>query len=297
MESKADLLHLEHTDIFTNGIRLHTVQAGRHDGPLVVLLHGFPEFWYGWRNQIDPLARAGYRVVAPDQRGYNLSDKPKGVASYRLVNMVEDIIGLLDALGREQGFLVGHDWGAAVAWEIAIRYPERIQKLAILNVPHPDVMNRFLLSNPAQVRKSWYIFFFQLPFIPEAILRANDWEAAVRMLRLSSQPGSFSEEDIEQYRRAWWRRDAMTSMINWYRAVFRSAVRGSWNPAQVPARRVKVPTLVLWGVNDIALSYQMAQPSVDLCDQGRLVPFEHATHWVQHDEAAGVNRELLAFFG
>jgi pimeloyl-ACP methyl ester carboxylesterase len=288
--------HIQTTFISCNGVRLHVAQAGPEAGPRVVLLHGFPEFWYGWRHQIEPLAAAGYRVVVPDQRGYNLSDRPRGVENYRVSLLSADVIGLLDALGCQQAFLAGHDWGAAVAWETAIRYPERVRKLAILNVPHPDVMSRFLLSNFDQLRKSWYIYFFQLPLIPEAVLRANDWGPAVRMLTQSALPGSFTEADIEQYRRAWWRKDAMTGMLNWYRAAFRAALRGPLDPAKIPARRVSVPTMILWGKNDIALSHKMAQPSCDLCDNGLLVFFEHATHWVQHDEAEAVNKALISFF-
>ena len=284
------------TFISCNGIRLHLALAGPQDGPPVVLLHGFPEFWYGWRHQIEALAAAGFRVIAPDQRGYNLSEKPRGVHNYQVERLSADVIGLLDALGYEQAFLAGHDWGAAVAWETAIRYPERVRKLAILNVPHPDVMSRFLLSNAEQQRKSWYIYFFQLPLIPEAVLRANDWAPAVGMLTHSALPGSFTEADIEQYRRAWWRKGAMTSMLNWYRAVFRRALRGPLDPDKIVPRRVHVPTMILWGKQDIALSHHMAQPSCDLCDQGLLVFFDHATHWVQHDEAEAVNKALISFF-
>ncbi|MBN2147885.1 MAG: alpha/beta hydrolase [Anaerolineales bacterium] len=279
----------------TNGIRLHVAQSGPAEGPLVILLHGFPEFWYGWRRQIPALARAGFQVWAPDQRGYNLSDKPPGVENYHVSTLAADVIGLLDAAGRENCFLVGHDWGAAVAWETAIRYPQRIQKLVILNVPHPDVMSRFLLGNLSQLRKSWYIFFFQIPFLPEAILRTDDWSPAVQMLLRSGKPGSFTQTDIEQYRRAWWRKNAMTCMINWYRAIFRSALRRFEDPGRITPRRVQVPTLMLWGKNDIALSHKMAQPSIDLCNEGRLIFFEDATHWVQHDEAETVNQQLLAF--
>ena len=146
-----------HTFIETNGIRLHVVLAGPEAGRLVILLHGFPEYWYGFRSQIPPLAEAGYRVVVPDQRGYNLSEKPKGVNAYRVSTLAADIVSLMDALGREKAYLVGHDWGAVVAWEIAIHFPQRLEKLAILNVPHPDVMQKFLLSNMHQVRKSWYV--------------------------------------------------------------------------------------------------------------------------------------------
>ena len=282
---------IEHHYIETNGIRLHVAQAGPADGPLVILLHGFPEFWYGWRRQIEPLARAGYRVWAPDQRGYNLSDKPQGLAAYDIAELARDVIGLIDASGRQKCFLAGHDWGAAVAWTVAQSYPERIEKLAILNVPHPAVMFRTLRSSPAQLRKSWYMFFFQIPLLPEAMLRTNDWAGAVEMLRRSSLPGSFTEQDFEQYRQAWWRKGAFTSMLNWYRAVIQ-------HPPAMPADpRLRLPTLVLWGKRDIALSHEMAQLSIDLCEDGQLIFFENATHWVQHDEAEAVTAYLIGFFG
>lgn len=291
MTAKLETVYLE-----TNGIRLHTIQAGPTDGPLVLLLHGFPEFWRGWINQIPALAEAGLRVVVPDQRGYNLSDKPKGVQNYRLSELTADVIGLLDSLGQEKCFLAGHDWGAAVAWETTIRFPDRINKLAILNVPHPEVMAKFILGNPNQTRKSWYIFAFQIPWLPEALLRANDWELAIQMLQRSGQANTFNAEDFEYYRRAWWQKDAMTSMINWYRAAFRAAARRTQQIRSLQPRRVTVPTLVLWGENDVALSKEMAQPSCDLCDQAELVTFPEATHWVQHDEAEEVNRLLVNHF-
>jgi epoxide hydrolase 4 len=290
-------MDIEHTYLTVNNLHLHTVQAGPQDGPLVILLHGFPEFWRGWIKQIGPLAEAGYRVVVPDQRGYNLSDKPEGVASYNIEQSTADVDDLIAVLGREKVFLVGHDWGAAVAWETALRYPQRLEKLAILNVPHLDVMNRFLFSSFAQMRKSWYIFFFQIPYLPEWLLGRNDCTYAVRMLLGSSNKGSFSRADIEEYKLAWKQPGALTAMINWYRAMLRQRLKGPWNPQKIVPRRVHVPTLMLWGKNDIALSWEMAQPSIDLCDAGQLIFFENATHWVQHDEAEAVNRQLLAFLG
>ena len=287
---------LEHFDIHVNGIRLHAVQAGPGNGPLVTLLHGFPEFWRGWLKQLIPLAEAGYRVLAPDQRGYNLSEKPSRVEQYRMDALVGDVTGLLNALGREKTFLVGHDWGAAVAWETALRCPERVEKLAILNVPHLDVMSRFLLRSPRQMLKSWYIFFFQIPRLPEWLLLRRECAGLRRMMRLSSKPSVFSEADLDEYVRAWSQPGALTAMIHWYRAAFRQGVRGPWNPVKIAPRRVRLPTLMLWGKNDIALSHQMAQPSIDLCDQGELVFFENATHWVQHEEAEAVTAALLEFF-
>ena len=147
----------------TNGIKLHTALAGPEDGELVFLLHGFPEAWFGWEAQILSLAEAGFRVAAPDQRGYNLSDKPKGVASYQSAILVEDIIGLADGLGVDQFYLAGHDFGAMVSWNMARRYPERIKRMVIANVPHPRVMQKVLRSSFSQLMNSWYAIFSRSP--------------------------------------------------------------------------------------------------------------------------------------
>jgi len=285
-----DAPNLEHVFLPTNGIRLHVVQTGSRYGSLVILLHGFPEFWYGWRNQIQPLANAGFRVWAPDQRGYYLSDKPRGINSYTLDELAKDVVGLIDAADVDKCYLAGHDWGAAVAWWVALRYPERLHKLAILNVPHPAVMMQTLSSSLAQLKKSWYMFFFQIPFLSEAILRNNDFELLIKMLRSSSKPGSFNKGDLDQYLHAWWRKDSITSMLNWYRAAIQKP------PELSGDLRIRVPTLILWGAQDIALGREMARPSLDLCDQGKLIYFENSSHWVQHDEAEAVNKYLLDFF-
>jgi pimeloyl-ACP methyl ester carboxylesterase len=281
---------LEHITLPTNGIHLHVVQTGSRYGSLVILLHGFPEFWYGWRRQIHPLAEGGFRVWAPDQRGYNLSDKPRGISAYRLDELACDVLGLIDAAGAEKCCLAGHDWGGIVAWWVALRYPQRLHKLAILNAPHPAVMLQTLRHSLTQLRNSWYMFSFQIPFLSEAILRNNDWEPVVRMLKAGSRPGSFTLADLDQYRRAWWRKGAFTAMLGWYRAALQMP------PDMHGDLRIQVPTLILWGAQDIALSRQMAQASLDLCDKGRLVLFEEASHWVQLDEAEAVNQQLLEHF-
>src|SRR5512138_809597 len=157
-------MDLEHSTIKTNGIQLHVVQAGPKNGIPVLLLHGFPEFWYGWRKQIPALAEAGCRVIVPDQRGYNLSDRPKGIRAYRVDELVADVVGLIDALEYERVNVVGHDWGALVAWMLAIRHPERLHRLGIVNVPHPAVIRHFLRRDPEQMMRSWYAAFFQLPW-------------------------------------------------------------------------------------------------------------------------------------
>jgi pimeloyl-ACP methyl ester carboxylesterase len=268
---------------------------GPENGTPVILLHGFPEFHYGWRKQIPALSAAGYRVIVPDQRGYNLSDKPKGVAAYDVDVLARDVIGLLDHFGIQKARLVGHDWGAVVAWTVAIQFPERLEKLAILNVPHPDVMTRFVLGNSAQRKKSWYVFFFQIPILVEWILRRKNFEALARMLVQSGRRGSFTETDVAEYKKAWSQPGALTGMLNWYRAAVRRGLRGSLNPNKVAPRSVKVPTLMLWGKHDVALSHEMAQPSIDLCERGELVTFDRATHWVQHDAAEEVNLKLVEF--
>lgn len=276
--------------IETNGIRLHTVQAGPEDGPLVVLLHGFPEFWYGWRHQIPALAAAGYRVVAPDQRGYNESDRPLRLSAYRLMNMVNDVVGLVEALGRHQAHLVGHDWGGIVAWWAALHYKAVFTSLVIINAPHPVVMRRTLLTDPEQVFRSLYALYFQIPGLPEAMLRNNNWELLVESLHRTSRPGTFTAEDLERYRQAWWRRGAMTSMLNWYRALVQL-------PPRIPASpRIHPPTLILWGAQDFALKRILMEKSLELCEDGRSVVFEEATHWLQHEEPEEVNRLMLEFF-
>ncbi len=275
--------------IKTNDVILHVVLAGPEDGPLVVLLHGFPEFWYGWRRQIDALAQAGFRVAAPDQRGYNQSDKPKDIADYMLRRLVDDINGLVRALGRDTAHIVGHDWGAMVAWGLALTYPRRINKLSILNVPHPVVFQHNLRTNPAQMLKSWYGLFFQLPWLPEQVFALGSAQFALRGIQASGRRGSFTDADLEMYRKAWSKPGAMRSMLHWYRAFVQHP------PTFDENARVKVPTLMIWGAKDRFLSASMAQQSIDLCDDGRLVMLDKATHWVQHDAADEVNRLLIEF--
>ena len=276
-----------HQFIETNGINLHVVLAGPEEGEMVIFLHGFPEFWYGWRGQIDFFAEQGYRVVVPDQRGYNLSDKPRRIRDYDIGELGRDIVGLIDHFGKDNVLLVGHDWGAAVAWWTAIQHSDRIKKLAILNVPHSAVMRENLFNNWSQVKRSWYIFFFQLPWMPEWFMSHDDFETAIKSI---SGKYELTSTDIERYKEAWGRTRAVKSMINWYRAAFRSLkkAKGKGN--------VTVPTLMLWGKLDTALGSEMAQPSIDLCENGKLIFFEDATHWVQHEKAEDVNNHLLEFF-
>jgi pimeloyl-ACP methyl ester carboxylesterase len=278
------------TIFFQNAsVRLHAIAAGPENGPAVVLLHGFPEFWYGWHGQIESLATAGFRVIVPDQRGYNLSGKPSGVATYALTELVSDVIAIADQLGKEKVFLAGHDWGAAVAWSAALLHPQRIAKLAVLNVPHPSVMRKFLSTRPRQALRSWYMFFFQIPWLPEAVFSAFNFRVGVRALLRSSRQGTFTNEDLVQYRAAWSQLGALTGMINWYRALFRTR-------AKFPDKTVRVPTRILWGERDDFLLAEMAHESLRYCTNAELFTFANATHWLQHEEPARVSELLIDFF-
>lgn len=279
---------LEHQRIKTNGVELHVVTAGPSDGPLVILLHGFPEFWYGWRHQIGPLAAAGFRVVAPDQRGYNLSDKPRGLASYTRDVLARDVVGLIDHFGADRAHLVAHDWGGAVAWWTALQHPERVARLAALNIPHPVAMAR-ALRGLTQLRRSWYIAFFQLPWLPEALLARKGYAPLLSVLTRSCRPGAMSSEERACYREAFGRPGALRAMLAWYRAVVQRQTE------RLRSRLVEAPTLLIWGLRDDALGWQMAQPSIDLCREGRLEMIEDAGHFVALDAPGRVNALLLDF--
>jgi pimeloyl-ACP methyl ester carboxylesterase len=278
-------MNISFKTLSTNGIGLHTALAGPKDGEPVFLLHGFPDAWFGWEAQIGPLADAGFRVIIPDQRGYNLSDKPKGVSNYRMNILTQDILGLADALGYERFNLAGHDFGAMVSWNLATHHPARLKRLAIANVPHPKVMQDYLRTHLSQLLKSWYAFFFQIPSLPERIIRANNWQ-----ILISAMPDDLSEEERDRYRKAWSQPGAMTSMINWYRALLRHSRKST------AAAPIQVPTLILWGQQDPHISYEMALLSADLCMECRMITFEDATHWVLHDKPVEVSRLLIEHF-
>ena len=288
MAEPVNLDGVETLRLRTNGVALHAVSAGPDDGPLVILLHGFPEFWYGWRRQIGALAAAGLRVLVPDQRGYNLSDKPTGRGAYRLDALADDVLGLADALGRGRFSVVGADWGGLVGWPLAARSPGYIARAAILNAPHPATLQRFMLAHPSQAAKSWYVGFFQAPLLPEMALGAGDYAWLRRALAATARPGTFTPEDAERYRAAWAQPGALTAMLNWYRAL----------PAgteSVRSRRIRIPVRVIWGDRDAFLDSGLAEAGLALCDEGEAFHLAAATHWVQHDEAERVNQLLIEF--
>ncbi|RIL07841.1 MAG: alpha/beta hydrolase [Proteobacteria bacterium] len=279
---------LEAGRVDVGDVSLHVVQAGPADGPLVVLLHGFPEFWYAWRDVIPPLAQAGFRVAAPDQRGYGDSDKLRDVEAYRVDRLGDDVAGLIAALGRERAFVVAHDWGGGVAWNVAIRHPARVAKLAVLDTPHPDVEH--VLPQTNEKRISWYRTFFQIPFVPEETARWGDWYLLAKSLRDSSKPGAFSDEKLALYRSAWDRDGAFGTMVNWYRAAYR------FRAEPAAPRRVAVPTAILVAANDAFIPGDLTRASVQLCDDAKLVELGSGTHWIVQEEPARVAAELVAFF-
>ena len=274
----------------TNGIELHCAESGPSDGPILFLLHGFPEFWYGWRKQITRLADSGFHVIAPDQRGYNLSDKPKGIDKYDLDQLAADIVGLADHFGQESLRIVGHDWGASVGWWLAGQLPHRVQRLAVLNAPHPAVWLEAMRNNPVQKQKSRYVRFLQLPYLPEFLLRIGNFNALAKGFRDSIRSEAFSREDLTRYRQAWSQPGAITAMVNWYRAVLRK-------PLQPAAQyRISCPTLVIWGRRDAYAEPELAETSLRLCLDGSITYFDESTHWVQHDEPDRVASLLIDFF-
>lgn len=270
------------------GVRLHYVETG--EGPLVVLLHGFPEFWYSWRHQIAPLAQAGYHVVAPDMRGYDLSDKPQSWRAYDTGLLADDIAGLVRSFGEQSAIVVGHDWGAAVAYTVAMRHPDVVRRLAILNVPHPTRMLEGF-KTLKQLRKSWYMFFFQIPRLPEHLIARDDFSFAKRSLRSDSKD-AFTDEDLERYVEAWSQPGALTGMINYYRA----ALRRSPGKTLALMKPIEAPTLVIWGMLDRHLGSELAEPAPEWVPNVRVERIAEATHWVQHDAPERVNELLLGFF-
>lgn len=272
------------------GVHLHTVTAGPKTGPLVVLLHGFPEFWHSWRRQIPVLAEAGFRVAAPDQRGYNMSDKPSGIHAYRLDALTADVAAILDWAGRERAVVVGHDWGGAVAWRFAMDYPHRVERLVVMNAPHPVALAREMRRWP-QRRRSGYMFYFQIPWLPEALFSLSPMGTARLFFRKAAyRKSAFSDDDLRAFATAMAHPGAMRSMIHWYRAGFRYP----------PARRVspiEAPSLLIWGVRDIALGVELTRGLEKWVPNLTVRYIQDCGHWVQNEATDEVNAALLAFLG
>jgi pimeloyl-ACP methyl ester carboxylesterase len=277
-----------HHEAKINGTCLHFVEAGV--GPLVVLLHGFPQFWYCWRHQISALAEAGFRVIAPDMRGYNLSDKPEGVAAYRMEELVEDVVSLVRHAGEKIAHVVGHDWGGVIAWTVAQRRPEVVNRLAVLNAPHPAAYRRELRSFD-QLSRSWYVLFFQLPWLPERYLRAGHFARLGRMFRADpSRADTFTPQDVRRYKEALGQPGAVTAAVNYYRAALRYP-----QTREEMERPVSVPTLVIWGERDRYLSPRLLDGLEQWVPGVRVERLPGVSHWVQEESPEEVNRLLINF--
>jgi epoxide hydrolase 4 len=280
----------QHCFAETNRIRLHYVTQG--EGDLVILLHGFPEFWYSWRHQIPVLARH-FKVVVPDLRGYNDSDKPD--SGYDLDTLSADIGGLIESLGYLKAHVVGHDWGGVIAWNLAQKFPQFLDRLAILNAPHPHRFLQELASNLDQVRRSWYMLAFQVPGLPEWLIRQNLHSFVKTVFQEQAiRKGAFSNDDTEIYRAALAKPGVLAAALNYYRQLLSPQVwMKNWGRSP---ELVTAPTLVLWGEEDFFLSQKLTEGIDQLVSaplQIKTVP--HCGHWIQQEVPQTVNRELLNF--
>ena len=272
-----------HAYLLTNNVTLHYVSQG--EGSLMLMLHGFPEFWYSWRHQIAEFSH-DYKVVAVDLRGYNESDKPKERNSYRLSVLVEDIKGIIEGLGYDRCVLVGHDWGGAIAWTLAYTYPELVERLIVLNLPHPAKLSEGFRSL-RQLARSWYILFFQLPLLPEWILSLRQYTVLMAILTETSiNPEAFPQEAIEAYRQAAAKPKAITAMLNFYRNIWQSNILSqSWDV-------LNTPTLMIWGENDIALGKELTLGTQDYVQDLQIRYIPDCGHWVQQEQPQLVNRYM-----
>jgi len=277
---------IETTFIETDHVKLHVALAGPKDGEPVILLHGFPDFWFCWEKQIEALAAEGFRVIAPDQRGFNLSDKPQGIKAYSQKKLVTDIINLADVLGYNQFNLAGHDFGGVVAWSLASLHPEYVKKMAILSAPHLGASAKYNKSHVSQKLKSWYVLFFQLRSLPESIIRAFDYRVLVK-----NMPSYLSAEEIDRYKKAWSQPNGIKSMINWYRALLEDI-----NGKKIRHSQIEIPTHIVWGDQDKYLETGLAELSLDQCTNGKLTIFEETSHWLMSDEADDVSELLIKHF-
>ncbi|MGE0489979.1 MAG: alpha/beta fold hydrolase [Vulcanimicrobiota bacterium] len=275
---------MKHRTFDLGSLSMHAVEAG--EGPLVLLLHGFPACWYSWKDLIEPLSRH-FRVVAPDLRGYNLSDRPKGVHHYTTDALGEDIARLVRALGETRAHIVGHDWGGALTWSLASTRPNLVDKVAVLNCPHPAAMLRHLRTNRRQLKRSWYIMFFQLPRLPEWVFSRR--QSQFVKFAFAARRGTFEAEDLERYREAIFAPGALTAAINYYRAAGRQLLA----PVKYPP--IAAPSLLIWGERDKALGKELTFGMERYFSGDYRVEYLDAGHWVHNEQPERV-LELLGNF-
>jgi pimeloyl-ACP methyl ester carboxylesterase len=278
-------------DADLGAVRIHYTVAGPADGRPVVLLHGFPESRHAWHRQLPGLAAAGYRVVAPDLRGYDRSSKPAGIDAYAADRVAADVAGLLAHLGHERAAVVGHDWGGVIALTTAMEHAGRVSRLVVLNAPYPSLAGGFSFR---QALRSWYAAFFQLPAVPEWVLRAGDYALLARLFEEDAAPGAYTEADVERYREGWRRSGSLTAMLNYYRAFGRDTLGRLLADAGAADQRVEAPSLVLWGQNDTALGPGVCEHLVASLPAPTVERFR-ASHWLHAERPDAVTDALLDF--
>ena len=274
--------------ITTNGVKLHYVTQG--EGPLMLMLHGFPEFWYSWRHQIPEFALL-FKVVALDLRGYNDSDKPQNQSAYVMDEFVRDVEGVIKGLGYDKCVLVGHDWGGAIAWSFAYAHPEMVERLIVLNLPHPAKFAQGIRT-PQQLLRSSYMFLFQLPWLPELLLQSSDYQAIETAFKgMAIDKSTFTPADIEAYKNAAAKRGALTAMLNYYRNIFQQRMLNeSWGV-------LEVPTLMIWGENDTALGKELTYGTEHYVRNLQIKYIPNCSHWVQQEQPVLVNLYMREFLG
>jgi epoxide hydrolase 4 len=264
-------------------VSLHVVSEGQ--GTPVILLHGFLEHWYAWRHQMTALAAAGFRAIAPDQRGYNLSDKPKGYRAYAVTKLADDVAGLIRSLGHPKVHLVGHDWGGVVAWFVADRHPDLIDRIVIINGSHPVLLARRLRS-PSQLLKSWYMFFFLVPRLPEALLsRKLVFKQA--LVGSAAKPAALTDEYVDRLYEAFSQPGAAEGSVNWYRAMFRAE--------RPKLSKVCKPTLMLWGEQDTAMGVELLDGLEEWVEPLTVERYPEASHWLNQELPDEVSRRIVGF--
>ncbi|MFM2099986.1 MAG: hypothetical protein RLZZ366_1525 [Pseudomonadota bacterium] len=274
-----------------NGLQFELAECGSGDR-LALCLHGFPELNFSWRHQMPLLAAKGWRVWAPNLRGYGASSRPEGISAYTLDHLTDDVAALIDASGAKEVMLVAHDWGAIVAWMFAIQKKRPLSRLVIMNVPHPLVGQREI-KKWRQFWKSWYIFFFQLPRIPERALGRDGGEPIRQaFLKMAVDKSRFPKADLDVYAAAASRPGALTAMINYYRALVRLS---GFNRAG--DGRVEVPTLMIWGEEDAALNIHCTEGTEEWVPNFTLHRLPGVSHWVQQEAPEKVNDILGAWLG
>lgn len=281
-----------HVTLPRQGIRLHYVASGDVKKPVMLLLHGFPEFWYSWRHQIKHFNNK-YRVIAVDLTGYGGSSKPQAVERYTVQQLVEDIREFIETLEIGPCVVVAHDWGGAITWALTSLYPELVSKAAILNCPHPAAMVKYAQSSWKQLMKSWYMFFVNLPYFPEWFFSTGDLQMLKNTFQgrqMGANPGAVTTEDLEAYKYTFNKPSDFTGPMNYIRAT----IQGMNFNEEFP-RIQKTPILLVWGTRDAALSREMAPLSASYAVNFRLEYIEGASHWVQQDEPDKVNQFIEQF--